>query len=251
MADLRGYVEGLIGFEGDGTNVVANPSGTPTDDLESIQIGNVIYNVGVSGEEIVPTPTNADRGKYLGVKSNVNELEYRNINELPSSEGANAGDVLTHTISGDSWLPPAKELPTYTLADDDKVLGISNGVLNWISQSLGGGVNYSTDEQEIGITWLDGKPIYQKTIYIGRLTNSTTWQSVAHNISNIDTVIDIRGTFLGTGDGRSYPVNVTRPTLTSGVCIGIDNSYIWYMNNWLQTNTTDKCYVTIQYTKSL
>lgn len=138
MADLRGYVEGMIGFEGGGTTVVANPTGTPTDDLESIQIDETIYSVG-GGENIVPTPTNIDRGKYLGVKSNANELEYREVREVPSGEGANAGDVLTHTISGESWLPPAKELPTYTSADNDKVLGVSDGALAWLTQGGGGG----------------------------------------------------------------------------------------------------------------
>ena len=77
--DLTGYVTGMIDFEGEGTNVVANPTGTPTDELESIQIGDVIYRVSRGGESIVPTPTNADRSKYLGVKSETNELEYRAI----------------------------------------------------------------------------------------------------------------------------------------------------------------------------
>lgn len=144
MADLRGYVEGLIGFEGDGTNVVANPTGTPTDDLESIQIGDVIYNIGGGGEEIVPTPTNTDRGKYLGVKSGANELEYREVREVPNTEGASAGTVLTHTISGESWLPPAKELPTYTEGDNGKVLGVSSGALAWLTQGGGSGYEFDT-----------------------------------------------------------------------------------------------------------
>lgn len=143
MADLRGYVEGMIGFEGGGTTVVANPTGTPTDDLESIQIDETIYSVG-GGENIVPTPTNIDRGKYLGVKSNINELEYREVREVPDTTGASAGDVLTHTISGESWLPPAKELPTYTSADNDKVLGVSDGALAWLTQGGGGGSYSST-----------------------------------------------------------------------------------------------------------
>ena len=54
-----------------------------------------------------------------------------------------------------------------------------------------GGNNYSTKEQVIG-QWLDGKPIYQKTINTGALPNKTT-KTVAHNISNIDIVIEIRG----------------------------------------------------------
>ena len=206
MADLRGYVEGLIGFEGDGTNVIANPTGTPTDDLESIQIGETIYNVGGGGEEIVPTPTNVDRSKYLGVKSNANELEYRSINELPNSTGANAGDILTHTISGDSWLPPEKELPTYTTGDNGKVLGVSSGVLTWVEQSGGGGgVNYSTEEQDTGLTWIDGSHIYRKTYALASeiTINNNTWTYVITN-NDINIIIDCFGI---SNTGTFYSLN--------------------------------------------
>lgn len=211
MADLRGYVEGLIGFEGDGTNVVANPAGTPTDNLETIQIGDAIYNVGGGGEEIVPTPTTVDRGKYLRVKSNANELEYININELPSSERANAGDVLTHTINGDSWLPPAKELPTYNSGDNGKVLGVSSGALAWVEQSGGGGgVSYSTDEQDTGLTWIDGSPIYQKTIVLTNLSlqsGSNNFTLSSFNIYDVKYVIEEPTGFLkvSESDIRTYP----------------------------------------------
>lgn len=139
--DLTGYVTGMIDFEGGGTNVVANPTGTPTDELESIQIGDVIYSVSGGGETIVPTPTNVDRSKYLGVKSDANELEYRAIREVPSSDGVEAGYVLTHTISGDIWLAPATELPAYSTAQNNKVLGVHNGALEWVDQS-GGSSSY-------------------------------------------------------------------------------------------------------------
>ena len=40
---------------------------------------------------------------------------------------------------------------------------------------------YSTEEQVIG-TWIDGKPLYRKTIkFIGDITNET---SIKHNIDN-------------------------------------------------------------------
>lgn len=117
------------------------------------------------------------------------------------------------------------------------------------SSSGNSGIDYSTDEQDTGIKWIDGSPIYQKTIYIGHLTYGSNWVSVAHNIDDIDMVIDIKGSFLGTGDGRMYPITVTRPTQTSGVCVGVDSTYIWYMNSWIQTNATDKATVTLQYTK--
>ncbi|MBO7696760.1 MAG: hypothetical protein J6T10_29385 [Methanobrevibacter sp.] len=110
-------------------------------------------------------------------------------------------------------------------------------------------VDYSTEEREIG-TWIDGSPVYQKTIYIGRLTYGSTWINVPHNIDNMGMMVELFGSFLGTGDGRMYPITVTRPTMTNGVCFGVDTTYFWYINNWLQTNATDKASVTIRYTKA-
>ena len=252
MADLRGYVEGLIGFEGDGTNVVANPTGTPTDDLESVQIGETIYSVGGGGESIVPTPTGVDRGKYLGVKSNANELEYRSINELPNSEGASVGTVLTHTVSGDSWLPPVKELPTYTTGDNGKVLGVSSGTLAWVEQSGGGGgVIYSTDEQEIG-TWIDGvTPVYSRTIYIPNpVMDSRT--NIAIDI-NANLLIDIIGTVkrnvAGVGD-LSYTVNCYESSNYYTYCVFDDylNRLAYYIH--FINSTAKDLIITVHYTKN-
>lgn len=50
---------------------------------------------------------------------------------------------------------------------------------------------YSLEERQIGV-WTDGKPLYQKTIDFGELPNNTTKQ-VNHNVSNIETVVEIKG----------------------------------------------------------
>ena len=106
--NLEGYVEGMINFEGGG-----------------------------GGESFVPRPTQADRNKYLGVKSDSNDLEYREVREVPSTEGVTVGNVLTRTTTGESWLPPIKELPTFNNEDNGKVLGIVNGALAWVTTSGG------------------------------------------------------------------------------------------------------------------
>lgn len=48
--------------------------------------------------------------------------------------------------------------------------------------------NYSTSERIVGI-YKDGKPIYKKTVYISSLPNAQQ-QGYAHNIPNIDIVVD-------------------------------------------------------------
>ena len=51
--------------------------------------------------------------------------------------------------------------------------------------------NYSTEEQKIG-TWIDGKPIYRKTLSFSPLPNNT-YENKLHGIKNIDQIIGIKG----------------------------------------------------------
>lgn len=44
--------------------------------------------------------------------------------------------------------------------------------------SSGGGVNYSTTEQDTGLKWIDGRTIYQKTFVEHRNSISTGWNSL-------------------------------------------------------------------------
>lgn len=62
---------------------------------------------------------------------------------------------------------------------------------------VGTDTDYSTSEKIVG-SWVDGKPLYQKTINFGAGPNNTT-KNVAHGISNIGRVCDIK-------------VNMTKPT---------------------------------------
>lgn len=52
-------------------------------------------------------------------------------------------------------------------------------------------VHYSTNEQVIG-TWIDGKPLYEKTISFGSLPNNTQ-KNVAHGISDVDLIVKCEG----------------------------------------------------------
>lgn len=64
--------------------------------------------------------------------------------------------------------------------------------------SGGGGIDYSTDEQDTGLKWIDGKKIYQKTY---SFTTPASGQSLTlDTIATLDKIIEINGLFniLGT-----------------------------------------------------
>lgn len=55
-----------------------------------------------------------------------------------------------------------------------------------VASSSGGGINYSTDEQDTGLTWVDGRSVYQKT-YVGTLSGTTALIEALGNREIIDT----------------------------------------------------------------
>lgn len=63
--------------------------------------------------------------------------------------------------------------------------------------SSGGGSsshNYSTEEQIVG-TWVDGKPIYEKTLIFENQYLANGFTDLAHGISDIDIYIDLKGNY--------------------------------------------------------
>ena len=110
-------------------------------------------------------------------------------------------------------------------------------------------VNYSTVEARIG-TWIDGKPLYQKTVDCGALPNETT-KSVPHGISNInaDTIVDIKGIARYSGHYAIALPKVHDRTIGSQVMIEVDSTnIILYSRD--SNQSAYNAYVTIQYTKT-
>lgn len=114
--------------------------------------------------------------------------------------------------------------------------------------------DYSTTEKIVG-SWIDGKPLYEKTISCGTLPNNDT-KTIAHNVNNLKTIIKTEGFSVKT-DGKTiyFPyytpssgnafVEVAASTSTTSIRI---NTYGWDSSMGVTNFTTT--YVTIQYTKT-
>lgn len=83
--------------------------------------------------------------------------------------------------------------------NDKTIVNISGG---------GGSVNYSTSEQVIG-TWIDGKPIYQKTLtHSGALVVDNSFSNDIVSLSSVDQFISCEGYFRRTNaNGLMYSLN--------------------------------------------
>lgn len=108
-------------------------------------------------------------------------------------------------------------------------------------------MNYSTNETVVG-KWVDGKPVYQKTVACGTLPNNTS-KRVSHNISNIDYIINWTGSASdSTGIHIKFPyVNID--TLGNSCNVWIDKTAIG-IEAAADFRHYTKSYVTLQYTKT-
>lgn len=113
------------------------------------------------------------------------------------------------------------------------------------SFKYGNETDYSTDEKIVG-TWIDGKPIYQKTINFGNLPNTTS-KLVNHNISNLSQIIDLK-TMVYTGTSWITLSYISPGNLDSAVYCSVTPTQIKIETGADRSNWT--AYATVQYTKT-
>lgn len=110
-------------------------------------------------------------------------------------------------------------------------------------------INHSNIEQKTGETWIDGKPIYTKTINTGAL-NPSSAKNVAHNISNIGSyiVVDQSNSYARNNEGIC--VNIPRPGHVAQDNVGIFVGSINVVINTSSAAQFSDSYVTLRYTKT-
>ena len=121
-----------------------------------------------------------------------------------------------------------------------------NPALEW---PFGGGIDYSTNEQDTGLKWVNGKTVYQKTISTGAMPNNTT-KNITHNIANLDFIIATVGYAYNTTNQTSYPIPyVDSGAVAANIRISVNKTYI---NLITGSNRSDsnQSYVTLYYTKT-
>lgn len=118
------------------------------------------------------------------------------------------------------------------------------------AQSIGIDTDYSTTEKIVG-TWIDGSPIYQKTINCGALPNNTV-KEVAHDISNLDKVINYSGFAMGATMASVgwIPLPLVMTNAVGNQVMLVINSTKIRIGSSTDKSSYTQSYVTIQYTKT-
>lgn len=132
-----------------------------------------------------------EAGKHQSVAEHLKALDAlaQQIEDMPAYTSSDRAWL-------DEWESKLPELPADPATDGVKVLTATTAsgetVKTWEEQESGGGVDYSTTEQDTGIKWIDGKSIYQKTYEVsGTYTlGNDAWTTIITDAS-IDTLIKV------------------------------------------------------------
>lgn len=113
-------------------------------------------------------------------------------------------------------------------------------------------MDYSTSEQDTGCKWIDGKPIYKKTINFGALPNATV-KDVAHGISNLGEVVKLEGliknnTNAANPEWQNVPLVYRGSDSTYNAATLVNLTSVRF--NCTQDRSHYSAYVTIWYTKT-
>lgn len=133
------------------------------------------------------------------------------------------------------------------------IAGNNISIENNVISASGGGINYSTTEQDTGITWIDGRHIYQKTIEIENFTtvnNTSRTYTTSDYISNVDFVIKSECIFITTANNFYIIPYLFNPTLgqyNMGLSIFTDELMFSFGNS--AGGKSGTVYVTLSYVK--
>lgn len=106
---------------------------------------------------------------------------------------------------------------------------------------------YSTSEQRVG-TWVDGKPIYKKTVNFGTLPNASA-KHVDHNITNLDHFVKAEG-IAWTASKAAVSLPFASPNQLVGAISLLATSTGIDINTGNDRREFANCYVTLYYTKT-
>ena len=105
---------------------------------------------------------------------------------------------------------------------------------------------YSTDEVDTGKKWTDGKTIYRKVVDTGALPDTST-KTIAHNIENIDKIVQLYGTTYNAS--LTAPIPYPSTTVAATIILTCSKTSINITTGSNQTALTNSTII-LHYTKT-
>lgn len=167
-------------------------------------------------------------------------IDDNNTTEHYTLNVANARTGDTNTTHGKQ-----KAVYVYIKATSGLAENQQENVLNDVKEYVDSSNSYSTNEVKTGGKWIDGRPIYRKTISCGALPNNAI-KRVKHNITDLDLVTKC----YGTARYDIYRILLPNPGNVSSSTIEV---YVNETEIVIQSNSDRSqynSYITIEYTKT-
>ena len=177
----------------------------------------------------------ADNIRELNARMTSNDVEGN-----PSGSGFNT--LLTKMkIDGKKYKLPNQVVanPTGEATGEIETLEIGGSIYS-VGGGGAGGVNYSLEEQDTGLKWIDGRPIYQKTYEIST-SLSNSWMNI-DSITGVEQVVYCSQAVYKDSNGEGVSTCEARSRV--GSAIDYKNSAA------ITLSSNTKAYITVQYIKT-
>lgn len=158
--------------------------------------------------------------------------------------------VQTITYEDKQYLNQNADIPATNKVQDidmNEIKSIVNNNANELNNLFIGNL-YSTNETNTYKIWINGKQIYRKVINTGALPNASN-KSIPHNITNIETIISLKGVAHNPTVNITYTLPHVHPndvTYQVGLYIYGENIII---STGIDRSEFTQSYVIIEYTK--
>lgn len=246
----------------------ANGTGTPYNIKQNLSLKQSIesFDALIFSISTVWKDNTQKRIKTIFVK--ISQLEFNNSEELDTTKIITLNNIWAASASGaygnisstlQIWFKDLSNIYVYNIDNSMSSYALTFTIESIIGTKfhsteiyketsvLNTPTNYSLEEKCIG-SWINGKPLYQKTVYFGAMSTGGS-KNVSHGIENIDTiwiydgyVKNSTGTFIGLTNAHTSDVN---------------GSWNFNVNKTYITNSTGTenrsayiAYVVLQYTKT-
>lgn len=203
------------------TRVEPNPSGTPTNTLDTIGINGTIYEIEGGGS------------------GNVADVYVNGTSVLDENDIAQVFSHQEITEQEYEALPSTKE--------SDNIMYCIKGSRPSTNGNYFTPIIYSTEEREIGV-WINGKPLYQKTLVFEDYTNGT-YQDVSS--LNIEEIVNNFGEhrLADYNYGLSFPYYENNNWYSLMTFDKNNGRYYVYCSSQM-ADIYKRLFITIQYTKT-
>ena len=183
-------------------------------------------------------------GSYTGGYSIIGRSSSLGVTTIDKST-----TVATNARGGETTHGKQKAVYVYIKATSGLAENQQENVLNATKNYVDGSNSYSTNEVKTGGKWIDGKPIYRKVVYFGALPNATIKGVTFDNI-NADTFVKIEGIAMTNNSSAITIPFADVSNATQSISIFVNSTSISIDTGTVNRSDYNKCYITLEYTKT-